>query len=302
MNWRKPKSDQGRFLRTITLIVFGLLFGAVALAGIVLYQIKHPKPAPEGVKPFHFLLQAEEVSWVGGDGNSVPGWWIAGRREAPAILLSPGYGMSRSDVLSMATALKGSGFHTLIYEQRGCGPLPEGSSTFGLRETDDLLLALDYLLERPGVNRDQIGVWGVDVGAWAALKGSERRAEVRAVVADSAYGRVRDFMVVKAGELVGGESPLVKDLFGYAFDLYLRAVATEEETTISGTGLGDRAVLFIEGENREEMRDLTRLLQTRIAGASEIVALPFARVRIMNTESFQMYDKEVSSFFERSLR
>src|SRR5213592_3953353 len=184
-----------KFLWVVLPGVLILLAGLAVFLGLSVYRITHPAPAQESANPSLFLLPAQDVRWTSTDGTEFAGWWIAGASDnapgiilapgygmnyAPGIILAPGYGMNRADALSLALLLRENGFHLLIYEQRGCGAATERKSTLGLLETDDMQAALDFLLARPGVNRERAGIWGVDIGARAALMVGAARSQVRA--------------------------------------------------------------------------------------------------------------------------
>src|SRR6266496_3483321 len=170
---RRKAPTRIRLKKFVWVVLPGVLILVAGLAvflGLGAYRITHPAPAAESVNPSHFLLPAQDVRWTSTDGTEFAVWWIAGPSDsAPGIILAPGYGMNRADALSLALLLRENGFHLLIYEQRGCGAAPQGKSTLGLLETDDMQAALDFMLARPGVNRDRAGIWGVDIGARAAL-------------------------------------------------------------------------------------------------------------------------------------
>ncbi len=164
-----------------------LLGGVVVILGVLVYKISYPERAQETVDPSHYLLPSLEVSIPTQDQLEIPGWWIPGLKGAPGIVLAPGYGMNRSDALSLAAALHEGGFNLLIYDQRGNGTNPRGASTLGLLESEDMLQAVRFLRNRPESNRSSMGIWGVDVSALAALKAAADCPEVRAIVADGAF-------------------------------------------------------------------------------------------------------------------
>ena len=60
-------------------------------------------------------------------------------------------------------------------------------TTFGFREADELGAAIDALAARNDVDPDSFGVWGYNLGAYAALREAERDARIRALVLDSVY-------------------------------------------------------------------------------------------------------------------
>src|SRR5512141_1988955 len=167
----------GRFLRTV-LPALLLLGGGVLLGfGIVVYRLTHPGAVPELVNPATYMLTSTEASWLVAAGPQLSGWWIPGTKGAPAIILVPGSSMDRSDALSLAASLHQKGFGVLTFDLRGGGAAPKRANSFGLKETADVLSALDYAKSRPGVDAGRLGLWGVDIGARAALDAAALRPE-----------------------------------------------------------------------------------------------------------------------------
>jgi len=291
-----------KFLWVVLPGVLILLVGLVVFLSLSIHRITHPAPAAESVSPSHFLLPAQDVRWTSTDGTEFAGWWIAGPSDnAPGIILAPGYGMNRADALSLALLLRENGFHLLIYEQRGCGATTQQKSTLGLLETDDMQAALDFMLARPGVHRDRAGIWGVDIGARAALMVGAAQSQVRAIAADSPYDRIYDFLAVKMREELGVDNRLLAFAMWQAFRLYMMDAKASVNTQIPVEALSDRSILFIQGENRQEIAPLTTQLYSRLQPQKEMLFLPGARVHVMTAESLKDYNRHVANFFMSNL-
>ena len=290
-----------RFLGTILPGLGMILAGALVVLGIIVYRISHPGPVPEPVNPSHFLLPSVDVTWSTAGGKSIPGWWIPGTRGAPAILLAPGYGMSRGDALSLATILREQGYNLLIYDQRGAGASPRGASTLGLDETADMLSAIDFLERRPDVAKERIGIWGVDVAARSALKTAALRTTVRAVAADSPYSKVSDLIPVRVHEETGVDNRILNLGCSLAFQVYSLTSSTAMEEGIPLEQLSDRAVLLIQGENRKELARFTTAISERLQPPKELVSVRAARFRFMSGEELKSYDRQVLNFFALNL-
>ena len=209
--------------------------------------------------------------------------------------------MSRADALSLAAALHEKGFNLLVYDQRGSGANPKEGSTLGWRETDDLVAALEFTRRRPEVDARRMGVWGVDVGAWAALAAAASYREIRAIAADSAYESVDDFLAVRLRSDIGVESHLLEVACAQVFRLYRPVVAGGSDRSLRLDALADRSVLFIQGDNRKDMARLTALLFDRVQPQKEMISIPSSRVRMMSGEEQQNYDRQVSNFFHLNL-
>jgi hypothetical protein len=65
--------------------------------------------------------------------------------------------------------------------------------------------------------------------------------------------------------------------------------------------LAEKNILFIRGENRESMAPLTEALYERLRPQKEMISLASARVRMMNAEKLEAYDRQVVNFFNLSL-
>ncbi len=302
---RRKAPTQIRLKKFLWVVLPGaliLLAGLAVFLGLSVHRLTHPAPAAESVNPSHFLLPAQDVRWTSTDGTEFAGWWIAGPSEsAPGIILAPGYGMNRADALSLALLLRENGFHLLIYEQRGCGAAPQGKSTLGLLETDDMQAALDFMLARPGVHRDRAGIWGVDIGARAAMMLGAARSQVRAIAADSPYDRIFDFLAVKIREELGVDNRLLALAMWQAFRLYMIDTKGSANAHIPVESLSDRNILFIQGENRPEIAPLATQLYSRLQAQKQMVLLPGARVHVMTAESLKDYNRHVANFFLSNL-
>ena len=278
-----------------------LLIGTLGVVGTLTYRITHPPAVAELVTPANFLMPSETLSWVSDDGLRFEGYWIPGEKGAPGIVLAPGHGMSRSVVLSLAAQLRMRGFHSLVYEQRGSGSAPKGCSTLGLRETNDMLAALDHLKSRPEVDPARLGIWGADIGARAALAAAALREQVHVIVADSVYDSVGDFLDVEVREASGIANRLVEFLCRQGFLLYQFASPGSLSERLPLTALANRKILFIAGKNRAAMAQLTRSLFEELQPRQDMTTLATARTRVMSGAELAIYDRAVADYFSQNL-
>jgi pimeloyl-ACP methyl ester carboxylesterase len=132
----------------------------------------------------------------------------------PAILFIHGWASSQEGYLPRARALSALGFICLTFDLRGHGDSPRGGGTTATRKEffDDVLAAYDFLISRPGVGADRVGVVGASFGGYlGSLLTARRRVRWLALRAPannpdaelgSAFEAVRRF----AGELLLIES------------------------------------------------------------------------------------------------
>jgi pimeloyl-ACP methyl ester carboxylesterase len=295
------KVQLGRFLRMVLPAVLILLLGATALLGVLVYKISHPDAIPEAVSPAFYLLPFLEIPISTQDGKELPGWWIPGLKGAPGIILAPGYGMNRADGLSLAAVLHESGFNLLLYDQRGNG-MQKDASTLGLKEAGDMLQALKLVQARPESDPTKLGIWGVDVGAYSALRAAADCKEVRALVADSTYEFVADFLAYRISEDFGLDNRIVHLS---SFQIFRLAHLADKQHTNKGLPLeqiSDRALLFIKGENRPGLADFTTAIYDKVQPQKELISFKAARTHMMSGEDLRSYDRQVASFFRLNLQ
>lgn len=291
-----------KFFKTILPATAILVVGVLLIFGFFVYKISYPGAVPESVNPSHYLLPSLDVLFSSAKRETIPAWWIPGLKGAPGIILSPGYGMSRSDALSLAVALHGNGFNLLVYDQRGSGAAPRGASTLGLYETEDMLGALKFMQGRPESNRERIGIWGADIGALAALKAAAAFPEVRAIAADSAFQFPSDFLSSRIEEDFGFDNRLLQFGCYQIFRLVHIRGSLSQNAQIPLQQLSDRNILFIKGENRRQLGYLTTAIYDALKPQKELISFKTARIHLMSGEDLKNYDRQVANFFYLNLR
>jgi pimeloyl-ACP methyl ester carboxylesterase len=291
----------GRFFRIIIPAAAILFFGIAAFPSFIIYKVMNPGVIPENVNPSLFLLTYVEIKFPDENGKRIEGWMIPGTKGAPGIILSPGYGMSRADTLSLAVVLHERGFNLLMYSQRGSGISRRCASTLGLRETDDLSRAIRYLQTRGESDRNRIGIWGVDVGAFAALHVAADFKEIRAIAVDSIYENISDFLNFRIAEDFGIENGIVH--FGcfqiFRLTRFFSNFSIREKLPLDA--ISRRPVLFLKGDNRKRLASLTADLYDRIQPQKEMISFKTARIHLMSGEDLKSYDRQVAGFFVLNL-
>jgi pimeloyl-ACP methyl ester carboxylesterase len=298
-------SAKAYFLSSIKIILPAailLIAGIIAIPSVLVYLITHPD-SQEPINPSYYLLTSSDVRITADDGTDINGWWIPGEEDSPGIALATGYGMSRSGALSLATELHKRGFNILIPAQRGSSVSSEKSSTFGLKESGDMLSALRFLKHRPESNNALIGIWGVDVGAYSALQAAADSPEVRAIAADSPYDSIYDFLDVRLEEEFVLENRLIQFGCRQIFRLIRITSGSLSGTRIPVERLSDRSLLLIRGDNRKKLGELTSALYEKLPSPKkELISLKTSRVRLTKEGESKEYDMIVADFFQQNLK
>jgi len=297
----RARRRAGKYAKTALLAAGVFLSAVVGVLAFVGYRVSHPRESAEAVSPTHYLLTARDLTLLSRDGTTLAGYWIAGAHGAPAVVLATGYGMSRSDGLSLAAALNREGFSVLLFAMRGSGEKPRGASWLGLREAADVEAAFDLLEHRTDIDRARMGVWGVDVGARAALSAAGARSSVRVIVADSPFDQVSDFLALRVREDLGVSSALLNRLCGWGLRI-VEAAAAPGGGKLELGGLSDREVLILHGRNRPAMEPLAVRVHGSIVPTKSLMEVRASRVRLMAGEELRDYDAAVVEFFRLHLR
>jgi dipeptidyl aminopeptidase/acylaminoacyl peptidase len=125
-------------------------------------------------------------------------WWmpVAGRPDAPAVIVVHGYTACRRDerILLAAGMLHRNGFAVLAIDLRNHGESGRatGRHSGGVRESLDVLGAWDWLVADGRVSAERVGLFGISLGAASVLIAAGDEPGVAAVWADSSYGDLDD--------------------------------------------------------------------------------------------------------------
>jgi pimeloyl-ACP methyl ester carboxylesterase len=317
-----PRRRHGRRLLKALLPVAALAaLGVSAFALWVVHAVAHPPTHAYLVTPAGYErlsprgVKATEESWSNDDGTRARGWLLRGAEGAPAVVLLHAYGADRSWLFNLAVKInEATNFTVLCPDLRGHGQSPAvATTTFGAREGRDASSALDFLRslktqqQRPLVGK-QFGLYGVELGAYAALRSAARAgdaAQVSALALDSLPARPDDLM-----------RGLMRDRFGFAGGalfqiaragsrLYFLGKYEDAPACEAAASLGGRRVLLLSGADAGALRDSTRELARCFPNAVETKTdLPVTGLHASSAtgEAGEAYDRLIIDFFQKSLR
>lgn len=152
-----------------------VLASAFVLAGAVVAQAQ---------------ARPEVVALEAPDGVMLKASYFPGSKPGPGILLLHQCNSDRSAWTSLAAKAAASGFHVLALDYRGFGE-SEGARFTNVQEQGpviadkwpgDIDAAFDWLVARPGVDRQRIGAAGASCGVNQSAQLARRHPEVKTVV------------------------------------------------------------------------------------------------------------------------
>lgn len=292
---------------------------ALLVYAFVVYAVTTPARNPYLVTPEKFTqlsgpgLKATEETWNNRDGTRARGWLLRGVEGAPAVILLHRYGTDRSYLLNLGVKLNETTNFTVLWpDLRGHGENPPVRWTsFGTKEAEDTLAAIDYLrslktVDRPLVAKE-IGLYGVGLGAYAALRAAPSFPSVNALVLDSVPATPDSIIAQATPERTSMDNQVIQAIARTGVRIYLMNSFDNTPACNSASQLPGRRVLLLSSEAAGELRDSTVALIQCFSDQSLVEAdtdLQFAgfNLREATGEQSEAYDRRVIDFFDRTLR
>lgn len=316
-----PRRRTGRRLLKAFLPILLLLAAAVAAAvGWVVYEVTHPPRRPYLVTPEKFSqvsdrgLKVTDETWSNRDSTQARGWLLRGAEGAPAVIMLHRYGADRSWLLNLGVKLNETTNYTILWPDfRGHGMNPALPWTsFGTREAEDVAAALDYLRNlktTPGnpLVGDRVGLYGVEMGAYAALEAATHNAGAQALVLDSVPLAPDDLLRAVVRERTRMDNALLRTLTRWGTRIYFLGEYKNTPACAAAGILNDRRVLLLTGAEAGYLRDSTIALaqcfpdQANVEMQSDLPLTGF-NLASATGEQGEAYDRRVIDFFDRALR
>lgn len=316
---RRPRLGKklGKSLLPILLVLVLALIGG---PGWLLYDISRPQPHAYLVTPQAFAqisgpgLKATDEIWRNRDGTTARGWLLRGAEGSPAVVLLHRYGADRSWLFNLGVKLNEATNFTILWpDLRGHGLAPPVKWTsFGARESDDALAALDYLksLKTPAGQSlvgDHIGAYGVELGAYASLKATSADTRVRALVLDSIPANPDELLRAAVKEEIGIENFVAQNLVRAVARIYFAGAYDNRGSCELAASLTTQKVLLLSGPDAGYLRNSTAALMQCFPSPGNIeirTDLPLTGLNLPSAtgEQGEGYDRRVIDFFDRNLR
>ena len=316
-----PRRRTGRKLLVSLLPI--ILVVALALVGLtvwLVYGATHPPRRAYLVTPEKFVqlsdrgLKATEETWSNRDGTSARGWLVRGAEGSPAIVLLHRYGADRSWLLNLGVKLnETTNMTVLLPDLRGHGEnSPAAATSFGALESDDVLAAVEYLraLKSPqgrALVGERVGLFGVEMGAYAALVASRQEKSVSALALDSVPDNPDVVLAAAVSDRTGLDNSALRLLARLGTRLYFSGHYKNEAACTVAEAVGDRQVLLLSGEDAGPLRQTTETLarcfpsRTNVEAHTELPLTGFT-LASASPEQDETYDRRVIEFFDRTLR
>ena len=295
---RYPTRWYMKLLTVILALVFFALVATAVISGVLIYWIVKPQRTSSEINMESFPGRPDEVDFTVAGLGTRKGWFFPGLRGAPTIILCHGYQSSRGELLTLVSTLQDHQYNTFVFDFAAHGG-NDGLTTFGYRESDEVRAAIDTLAARNDVDAARFGLWGYNLGAYAALREAEKDPRVRALVLDSVYDTPKQMVkigVEKTG--VGGFPMMVRSAqtsfewlnYAYRNDPPLSAKLKR----LSGSGV---PILFIGAADDPELAAITREMFLKAGEPREMAIVAHGNFVNLPDDEKRTYENRVVTFF-----
>jgi pimeloyl-ACP methyl ester carboxylesterase len=292
---RYPTTRLAKVLSSLLAIILFAFVSIATISGFLLYQMLRT-PHPTATADLNVMMgHPTSMSFTLADGTSRDGWFFPGRRGAPTVILCHGYLSQRTDVLTLVTALQESQFNVFLFDFIGHGTSP-GVTTLGYRETQELKSAVQALSTREDIDPQHFGLWGVDMGGYAALEEASGDPRISALIVDDAYSDPRDMVQIEVKQSGLAVLPYVSRFCDLGFRLMNYQFRNEPPVASRLRSTNGIPKLFIQSDSRPALASATLTLFVLAPEPKQSVRTK-TRYSEMTDEDRKNYENMVVSFF-----
>ena len=315
---QRPRLGKKLF-KSLLPIVLLLVAALVAAMYFIVHGITRPTRQAYLVTPQSFsaisgsALKVTDETWTNRDGTPARGWLLRGSEGAPAVVFLHRYGGDRSWLFNLGIKLNETSNFTILWvDLRGHGKDPQVEwSSFGNFEEGDLLDALAFLrgVKSPGQNQlvgKRMGVYGVELGAYAALRAASQDPTIQVLVLDSVPGSADELVNSAVISELGVSAEVVLSLArlgvrGYFFGNYANKTSCE-----LAAALKTQQALLLAGADDGSLRESTSALKSCFPNQDNLTMktdLPLTGFTVSSAtgEQGEAYDRPVIDFFVEKL-
>jgi len=296
------RNTRERIAKLLSGILAVVIFAGVSIStvsGFLLYQVLKPARNPATFDLSVMMGHPTTFTFSPPAGAQREGWLFPGLRGAPAIIVCHGYQSQRADVLTLVTSLQDHQFNVFLFDFAGHGT-SQGVTTLGYEETAELRKAISAIAARDDVDPNRFGLWGVDMGGYAALAVAESEPRIAALARDDAYDDPRDMLRIEVRKSGLNKLPGVLQFtdFGFRMMNYSNRDTPPLSARIGNTHGVQK--LFIQSDDRPALSQETLQLFIK---APEPKQTQRDRVsyRDMSDDDRKAYESQIVNFFLQNL-
>ena len=294
---RYPTRWYTKLLMALLALAFFAVLATMSIAGFLVYRIVKPQRTSSEINMASFPGRPEVLDFeVPGGIGKREGWFFPGFRGAPTIILCHGYESSRGELLMLESALQDHQYNVFIFDFAAHGA-NAGISTLGYREAEEVRVAVDLLAARPDLDPTRFGLWGYNLGAYAAMREAESDKRIRALVLDSVYDQPQQMVKVGVERNGLGGFPFMVRAAEFSFGYLNYGHRDDPPLSRKLITLLGVPTLYIQALDDPELAESTRQMFLKAAEPREQAIIPHGNFVSLNDEDKRSYENRVVSFF-----
>ena len=293
---RYPTKWYTKLFTAVLALVFFAVLATAAIAGFLVYRIVKPQRTSSEIDMESFPGKPDLVDFTVAGLGTRHGWFFPGLRGAPTIILCHGYGSSRGELLTLVSALQDHQYNVFVFDFAAHGG-NAGITTFGYRETDEVRAAADTVAARNDVDPARLGLWGYNLGAYAALREAENDRRIRAIVLDSVYDEPKQMVKIGVERTGLGGFPLMVRSAEFSFTWLNYKYREDPPISKKLSALAGVPKLFIQASDDPGLSDITRQMFMKAPEPRDQTIIPHGNYVSMDDADKRDYENRVVSFF-----
>jgi len=294
---RFPTRWYTKLLTALLALAFFAVLATTAIAGFLVYRIVKPQRANTEINMASFPGRPEVLDFeVPGGIGKREGWFFPGLRGAPTIILCHGYESSRGELLTLESALQDHQYNVFVFDFAAHGA-NGGISTLGYREAEEVRGAVDLLAARADLDPTRFGLWGYNLGAYAALREAENDKRIRALVLDSVYDQPKQMVKVGVERNGLGGFPFMVRAASFSFEYLNYAHRGDPPLSRKLIALAGVPTLYIQALDDPELAETTRQIFLQAPEPRDQAIVPHGNYASFSDDEKRSYENRVVSFF-----
>jgi uncharacterized protein len=298
------KSRLLKIIRNVILILAVLIAGFFFIyvpwffTSIVTHRQYHFPDPNDGKTPKSFNLDFSWIDFTSSDGIPLKGWYVPADGAAHGTIIYV-HGLNRTRVEMLPHAVFGHslGYNGVLFDLRHQGASGGTITTLGYQERLDVEAAVRYALDQEHAARPVV-VWGVSMGAAAALMAASESQDVSAVISDSSFDSMIGTMRHHLHLFIHLPGFPIADEVAYWTAARGHFHAADFDVVKAVERMGRRPVLFVavSGDRRMPPSIAQTLYDHDASPHKQIVVLPGRRHGEGFNQATDLYEKAVTDF------
>jgi uncharacterized protein len=136
-------------------------------------------------------LKLNKITINSRDNYKLAGYIVKCKKPIGCVILSHGISCNHATMLWNVELLKRNNYDVLLIDQRGYGNSSITSTTYGLKETNDIVLWMKYL---KNLKYNKVGILGHSMGASIALLTCKEDCKPDFIIAESAFSNLKELV------------------------------------------------------------------------------------------------------------